>query len=301
MMLVGGAVAAALSLVAGRTNPRWDVQFRRVLPVAAVGAAGGALGGLMGNWVLAALGLSHAAGWALAGMAIGAADGLWERSPSKVRNGLIGGCLGGLVGGLLFTPVASLGSEAFSRALAFTLLGLAIGAMTGLAHLVLKEAWITVEDGFLPGRELILSQTVTTLGRGDHLPLPLLGTAGKDLEREHARIVRRPGGQYVLEDCRSRTGTLLNRQPVAEPAPLNDGDLIRIGGNLIRFHHRGKAVALAGSLTSPAAVQPSADEAPRTPAPPPPPSVPGSAPPPPRPPALPATPPRIPPPPPPPQ
>jgi hypothetical protein len=191
-------------------------------------------------------------------------------------------------------------------------LGVAVGVLIGLTQVVLKEAWLTVVDGFRPGRQLILSQTVTLLGRGDHLPLPLLGYSARDLETEHARITRTAGGEFVIEDNRSRLGTRVNGQVIQGSAPLRDGDLIKLGSNIIRFNLRHGA---GGASPAPAAAPPPTAGSGPPIAPPPPPggapppstvlpprSVPPSASPP-RPPGIPPAPPsgpRIPPPPPPP-
>ena len=81
-----------------------------------------------------------------------------------------------------------------SRAAAFVVLGLSIGAAIGLAHVVFRVAWLTVVDGFRTGRQLTLTQAVTVLGRGDHLPLPFLGPTNKDLDAEHLRSAACPTG-----------------------------------------------------------------------------------------------------------
>ena len=43
----------------------------------------------------------------------------------------------------------------------------------------------------------------------------------------------------MLEDRDSRVGTLLNGQRIAGPAVLANGDLLRLGGNILRFNDRG--------------------------------------------------------------
>jgi len=241
--LVGGIIALSLGLVAGfsvggvtaaswsRHIPQWGVS-------AGVGVVGGGLGAGLGHALYAHAGLPQALGWAVLGLAVGGAGGVAERSPRKTRNGLAGGGIGGLLGGWLFAWLAASGTEMGPRAVGFVVLGGSIGAFVGLAHVVLREAWLTVLEGFRPGRRLILTQETTILGRGDHLPLPLLGYTARDLESEHARIVRRPGGKFVLEDLGSRLGTVLNGQPVGGPTPLADGDLLRLGGNILQFNVR---------------------------------------------------------------
>jgi len=224
--VVGAAIGAGLNLVSGMSNAQWKHLLKR-LPAGLVGGgAGGGLGGLAGQMTVAA-NLPLALGWVVLGGSMGAiigiAEGVYEASASKIRNGLIGGVLGGLLGGLLFGPVSHDGSDVPGRATAFVILGTCVGALFGLTQVVLKEAWLTVLDGFRPGRQLILSQAVTVLGRGDHLPLPMLGHAARDVESEHARIAHAPNGQFTLEDNHSRLGTKLNGRAIQGPVVLQIG------------------------------------------------------------------------------
>jgi hypothetical protein len=236
--LVGAALGAGLHAVSGMTNAQWTKQAKRLVWGAIGGGIGGTVGGLLGSALYGLLGMPRAFGWLLMGLGIGVAEGVYERSARKIRNGLIGGGLGGLLGGILFDPIAAAGSDTPSRVTAFVILGLSVGAMIGLAHVVFKEAWVTVVDGYRPGRQLILTSSVTYLGRGDHLALPFVGYSGRDLESEHAKIVRRSDGQYVCEDTGTRIGTKVNHQAIRSPVLLQDGDLIRLGPNIIRFSHR---------------------------------------------------------------
>jgi hypothetical protein len=238
--ITGAAVGLGLNVVAGMCNGQWRQLLRRAVPGLAGGGIGGVLGGLVGNF-LYQHGQPRAIGWMILGLAVGVVEGLYEKSSRKIRNGLIGGAIGGLLGGLLFDPVVrwtATGSGMTGRAASLVVLGMSIGGAISLAQVVLKEAWLTVLDGYRTGRQLSLTQPVTVLGRSDNLPLPFLGPMNRDLEPEHLRIVRRAGGSYVLEDNHSRLGTRLNNQPVTEAAPLADGDVIRLGRNLVRFNQR---------------------------------------------------------------
>jgi hypothetical protein len=247
---LGAMIGAGLNLVAGMANAQWKRQIRRILAGLLVGGLGGLVGGLIGEILYADLGLPRFLGWMIMGLGIGTADGIYDRSWRKIRNGLIGGALGGLFGGLLFDLIAIAAADKASRATGFVILGLSVGALIGLAQVVLKDAWLTVLDGFRPGRQLILGQGATLLGRGDHLPLPFLGYSGRDLENEHLRISRQGDGGFVIEDNHSRAGTFLNGQRLDRPALLRDGDLIKLGGNIVRFNHRQRSAAADGAAAA---------------------------------------------------
>ncbi|MFM9964541.1 MAG: FHA domain-containing protein [Planctomycetaceae bacterium] len=248
--LVGAAIGAGLNMVAGMSNGQWKQLLLRIWPGLIGGGLGGLLGGLAGN-ILFIVGVPKALGWCLMGLGIGVVEGLYERSPGKLRNGLIGGGLGGLFGGMLFDPITNMigsASGMSSRATSFVILGMCIGVLIGLAQVVLKDAWLTVLDGYRAGRQLILSQPVTTLGRAEHLPLPFLGSMSQDLELEHARLTRQPNGSFALADNQSRIGTRLNGQPVQSAVVLKDGDVIKLGTNFIRFNERQRKAGAESSV-----------------------------------------------------
>jgi len=263
---IGAAIGLGLNVLGGMANGRWRQLARRALPGLAGGCIGGIAGGMVGG-VMFFLGLSRAIGWMVFGLGVGVVEGIYDRSFRKIRNGLVGGAVGGLIGGLLFDWICKLeltASGRSSRAAAFVVLGLMIGAAIGLAHVVFRVAWLTVVDGYRTGRQLNLTQPATVLGRGDHLPLPFLGPTNKDLDSEHLTIRRVPDGSYCLEDNHSKLGTRLNSQPVVAPMPLKDGDIIRLGTNLVRFNERRRRGRETAPVTEIAASLP--------PAPPPPPS-----------------------------
>ena len=239
--LVGGAIGAGLNLVAGMANAQWKQQLKRAVPGLIAGSIGGAVGGYLGDVLFTSVGLPRGFGWMIMGAGIGIVEGLYERSPAKLRNGLIGGSIGGLVGGFLFDPIRSLigaSSGMSSRATAFVILGICIGLLIGLVKVVLKTAWLTVVDGYRPGRQLILAEGQAVLGRAEYATLPFLGRSNAELELEHARIIRQPDGRFAVEDNNTRLGTTVNSERVIGRALLKDDDVIKIGSNMIRFSER---------------------------------------------------------------
>jgi FHA domain len=227
-----------------------------------VGACGGWVGGVFGDFLFARWPGFFVLGWTLTGLLIGAAPaasdllGAWLRGLDaggawrKVRNGLIGGATGGLLGGGVALALQSSAPRLFpSRpvpelwtptAAGFVALGACIGLAVGLAQVILKEAWLRVDAGFRSGRELILSRPETTIGRAESCDLGLFGDSG--IGRVHARILRR-GGAFVLVDGGSAGGTYVNDERISTAVRLNSGDQIRVGSSLVTFGERARRPA----------------------------------------------------------
>jgi pSer/pThr/pTyr-binding forkhead associated (FHA) protein len=119
----------------------------------------------------------------------------------------------------------------------FVALGVCIGLLIGLAQVILKEAWLRVEQGFRVGRELILSRPETTIGRAEACDLGLFGDP--NVGRFHARILRERG-RHILEDMGSPLGTFVNDERIQGRKELRGGDLIRMGRNVLRYEERSK-------------------------------------------------------------
>src|SRR5438128_6271836 len=74
-------------------------------------------------------------------------------------------------------------------------------------------------------RSVALDKPIFTIGRRANADLQV---AGRDVSREHARIVLQDG-KYVLTDCGSRFGTFLNGEPLTGEHSLSHGDKVRLG------------------------------------------------------------------------
>jgi hypothetical protein len=231
----------------------------RILTGVLVGTVGGLLGGVVGQLLFGIHPVFFVFGWALTGLLVGAALGVFDvlflfvrqeevRGPRrKMRNGILGGTVGGLLGGSLSLFLSGVWSRAFHQlpgaelwspsATGFVALGMCIGLMVSLTQVILRECWLKVEAGFRAGREAMLIKPVVTIGRAESCDIGLFGDP--EIERLHARILRH-GDQYFLADAGSSNGTYLNDQRISEPAPLRSGDVIRVGKAVLRFGERQK-------------------------------------------------------------
>jgi hypothetical protein len=232
----------------------------RVVIVGMLGAVAGLLGGIVGQALVDQWVGFYVVGWTLTGLLIGAALGFFDLlgdlargqtiqgALDKTRNGLIGGVLGGILGGVLYLMIWRHYLGRFQSkeetllfgpsGIGFTVLGICIGLLIGLAQVLLKDAWLKVEAGFRKGRELILAGAETTIGRAEDCDVGLFGDP--QVERLHARILRQ-GNEFVLVDAGSASGTYVNDERIEGPRVLRAGDVIRLGRCLLRFGERTRA------------------------------------------------------------
>jgi hypothetical protein len=263
-LYLGLALALALALV----DALWNLAVSRIFSILArvvtavlVGSMGGLLGGLAGEALHQWSGLRVfvVLGYTLVGMLIGLSVGVFDllaslamnRDPQgairKVKSGLIGGTIGGILGGSVSILLRGSWSGLFvdkspdllwsPSATAFAALGACIGLLIGLTQVILKEAWIRVEEGFRAGREQILAREQTTIGRAENCDIGLFGDPGVD--KLHARIFRQ-GNEFFIDDAGSSTGTYVNGRKLAGPHALRRGDLIRVGRCLLSFGERAR-------------------------------------------------------------
>jgi hypothetical protein len=259
-LFLGLTVALGLGLV----DAIWNLSVRRAGQVLLrvgvallVGAVGGLIGGMAGELLFQSIRvqLVFVIGWTITGLLIGTSIGVFEILASLLRQEdvrgakrklikcLVGGTFGGLLGGTLALLLKIGWEKVFHgrdalwspTAWGFVALGMCIGLVVGLTQVILKEAWIRVETGFRPGREMILAKEKTTIGRAEGCDLGLFGD--NTIEKHHASILLAENGYYV-EDAGTPVGTFVNDQKVAGRAPLKTGDLIRVGKSVLRFNER---------------------------------------------------------------
>jgi hypothetical protein len=270
-MFLGFAIALGLSFLDAAFNLSLS-QIGKVLVRVASAVVVGIFGGLFGSFLSGSLvfltqkypsisfftPIAIVLGWMVVGMLVGASISLFEvfnslttrkdfaGSSRKFIKCAIGGAVGGLLGGVFVLAFESLAGYITSKdvrllwtptALGFMAIGASIGLLVGLAQIILKEAWIKVEAGFRPGREMLIAKEKTSIGRAEGSDIALFGDAG--VEKTHANIVL-DSGRYYLEDQQSPGGTFVNDSKVNGRAPLKAGDLIRVGKSVLRFNERTK-------------------------------------------------------------
>lgn len=185
------------------------------------------------------------------GLGIGAA-GLTLR---RIVQGFIGGVLGGAIGGAVFdtasltlSGVASLKGEGaetgqIGRALLCILIGAGVGLLIGVVERAARTAWVRLRLGRNEGREWVLEQQTSHIGRDERAQIPLFGDA--HVMPLHASIVRQ-NDAYWLYDAGTAIGTGINGQRLSGPAPLQSGAIINIGQHELEFMLRqGSAPARA--------------------------------------------------------
>jgi hypothetical protein len=90
---------------------------------------------------------------------------------------------------------------------------------------------LVLRGGPRAGQAFTLHQDITTLGRiaGNDVILP-----DPTVSRRHARLYFHESRWY-LEDLNSANGTFVNDVPIVRPAPLLEGDEVRLGDLVLEF------------------------------------------------------------------
>ena len=268
-LVLGLTVAFGLSLldsIFSFSLRQFGKVLSRVFAAVIIGTISGLLGTCIGSSIFFGIkemigrgfvaNVSYVVGWTIVGALMGFSISIFEvlrsvmtkqdfaGSMRKVRNCLIGGTVGGVLGGFIAFTLSSLAEFLIQRqnlrspvAIGFVAIGACIGLLVGLAQIILKEAWIKVEAGFRPGREMLISKEKTTIGRAEGSDIALFGDSS--VEKTHASIVL-DAGRYYLEDFQSPSGSFVNDKKVEGRTALKAGDLIRVGKSVLRFHERAK-------------------------------------------------------------
>lgn len=172
-------------------------------------------------------------GWAIMGVGIGLAVGLIKPELKRLLFCVIGGTVGAFLGGFLFNFIGEIiPNDMVSRGIAIVIMGLLIGIGVGLLEQFAKQAWLKVIRGEFEGKEYLVFAGTTSIGNNGKNTIVLF--KDKLIGPHHCDIVLE-GSRYVVKDCGTPMGTLVNGQPVTRQI-LKQGDAISIGNSVLVFN-----------------------------------------------------------------
>lgn len=241
-LAVGGTIGFFLNASGPLRDGAWLKLSRSAAWGALAGAAGGAFGLVLGEFVIGWFQgglLGRALSWSVLGLGIGVSQGLAERSKQRLVYGLIGGGLGGFVGGYLFEWLrSSLGQGADARlgqGLGIVILGAGLGLFLALVEQVLRRAWVQVLSGRQEGRTYLLAHKVSRVGLDEWAEVGLFGD--RAVARRHAEIERTAAG-FLLRNHAPPGRTRINGSVIDDVHALHDGDQIELGQTRLLFRQR---------------------------------------------------------------
>ena len=179
-------------------------------------------------------------GWAIMGLGIGFSAGLLKPEKKRMLFCMLGGLFGGLLGGFAFNyicniPWAILGETdtgIIPRAVGITATGLLVGLGVGLLEQFAKSAWLKVIRGEFEGKEYLVFAGTPSIGNNGRNTIVLF----KDkLVGEHHCDIIQEGNRYVLVDCGTPLGTVVNGMRVSRHV-LRQGDAIAVGNSVLVFN-----------------------------------------------------------------
>lgn len=170
--------------------------------------------------------------WTVFGAAGGVAYGIIGQSSKQTLYGALGGSLGALVGGLLFDPIAMLTKGgATSRAVGFSLLGMATGIAIGLVESAMKDRWLYVTAGPLAGKQFILYKPRTIIGSDQHSDIYLFKDS--NIQPQHA-VIEIAGARVQIRAM----GSVFVAGLPAKLQVLQSGSPLQIGRYAFRYQER---------------------------------------------------------------
>lgn len=179
--------------------------------------------------------LARGLAWMVFGAAGGVVYGIVGQSAKKGKYGVLGGALGAGLGGILFDPISMathVGSV--SRAVGFSLLGMATGIGMGIIESALKDRWFYVVSGPLAGKQFILYKSETTIGSRQESDIYLF--KDPNVLAQHA-VIQVSGARVMLQAI----GMVLWAGQQVSTRVLQDGDLLQIGRYAFRYKEKHRA------------------------------------------------------------
>lgn len=233
-MFNGAGIGLALLMVDNATSlrGRWHRDLGRGTAIFLALAFGG---GLVGQCVLSAIGLSRGVSWAIGGVCIGMGLGWVRRDKTQGFFGALGGFLGGFLGGLMVDGflAASYTDAAFARASVYgvILTGALIGLLVRLVQDVMQDAWIMgITIGPYEGKRYPLGTQKVTVGKSELCDISLYRES--ELAVQSGAFENQSGRWFWRGDPLGVNGA------AQTDTPLKSGDLLTFGATNFRFQTR---------------------------------------------------------------
>lgn len=240
-------IALMIGLLLGIGEGVFYGSLQKALLYAAIGAACslvlGFVSGYLAQWMYGtmlndessdfALSLIRGLGWSVMGLGIGLSIGLIKPTWKRLLFCVLGGILGAFLGGFLFNYICELfPNDIVSRAIGIVIMGLLIGLGVGLLEQFAKQAWLKVVRGEFEGKEYLVFAGTTSIGNSGKNTIVLF----KDkLVGPHHCDIKQQGSSYVLFDCGTPMGTVVNGSRITRHV-LRRGDTIAIGNSVLVFN-----------------------------------------------------------------
>lgn len=244
------AIAIAIGLFLGFGEGIFYGSFKKALLFGSIGAAVSLILGYVSGYLAQILYndlqdgeeigdgeqmLIRGLAWAIMGAGVGLAVGVIKPGIRRILFCTLGGAIGGFVGGLVFDPINKVfPNDMISRAIGIGVLGILIGLGVGLFEQAAKQAWLKVVRGAFEGKEYLVFTGVTKIGNNGKNTIVLF----KDkLVGPHHCDITMVGRSYVITDCGTPMGTLVNGQRIQRHT-LRHGDVIAIGNSVLVFNSK---------------------------------------------------------------
>lgn len=242
-----GFIALFIGLFLGVGEGIYYGSKQNAIKYAAIGAVVslviGGISGYLAQWMYASMlgddpaeiaaALVRGAGWAIMGLGVGLAVGLIKPDIKRIISCTIGGAIGAFVGGFLFNYVGKVvPNDMASRGVAIVIMGILIGVGVGLMEQFAKSAWLKVIRGEFEGKEYLVFPGTTSIGNNSKNTIVLF--KDKLVSPHHCDIVMQ-GSKYVIKDCGSPMGTVVNGIKTTQHV-LRQGDAIAIGNSVLVFN-----------------------------------------------------------------
>ncbi len=220
-----------------------EKALRYALIGVGVSLAVGFLSGYLAQWMYAgilgddpagfAAALVRGLGWAVMGLGVGVSVGLIKPEKKRILFCSLGGLVGAFTGGFLFNYICDIiPNDVVARGVAVVIMGALVGVGVGLLEQFAKSAWLKVIRGEFEGKEYLVFAGTTSIGNNGSNTIVLF--KDKLVSPHHCDIVLE-GSKYVLTDCGSPMGTIVNGQRTARHV-LRQGDAIAIGNSVLVFN-----------------------------------------------------------------